>query len=796
MLGNRIISFGHLARSLSVNVPRRVVLTSTYGNIDVALTVRLEDDTLLIYSNLFFALKLESPKNVLNELRNICGGDEKKFQELIEKHINCIALSKEYYNTTVSNLFSMYLLPDTFDKDVDMFIKENKKIIRRSGLIMDFSEIGVTEIGIVEKLYCTSNASKGIFEWVLSLYIKHNVNLTNINFITNWYSTYPQLVKNLSKKSLTSYSYLQINDLIDEIIVITEDKRAKDAINMFNTTQRNLLKELPAESVRIVLPSFLNLPAYKRTNFIKKMSSVTDVNELIKQLEFITSGRFSWSREGLLEYVKNVDGMKAKVTYDNNNVMVLKVKDYNTIKHLGKMTSWCITKNKAYWNNYITEKNGSNQYMIFNFNKPESDRLSTIGVTVSRESIITASHDYYNNNLLAHDCAFDINGNYSVKSYYNMINESNTIKGIIKRLDIGMESFANKLKVEFDWNKESFLEYFNKIGVNKYNINILKDSDNKLVVSVIDSNMRNFAKGKLIEMVSDITLTSSIAASISKYLMFLDFNKSKNDYTRMYIAEIVDACTDEETCRLLLDMRYQTVADDLLDDLLLSYDLPFDIISRPYNKYEVLEDALYRYSIPTLKRLIKDKEDFMKFLVHFKKERFINILASITFQYGTSDLIDLIYSIGSSLYETIGEIGINELTERLALLIRETSREASLINNDYANIDKLDDTIRKIEEGEIDSVDVGRCVSYMLCFKKIVDNEFKNLNRAGLHKVVKNICAAINLEKNIGIVSILKYTLSKLTNASKDTVNLVVNALEWTAYSTKKEENSCFVNIY
>ena len=79
--------------------------------------------------------------------------------------------------------------------------------------------------------------------------------------------------------------------------------------------------------------------------------------------------------------------------------MVLKVFDFETIKQLAKTTNWCISKNKSYWNNYVSPENNTSQYVLFDFSKKEDDKHSIIGFTVMHNKGITNAHDFTNNNL-------------------------------------------------------------------------------------------------------------------------------------------------------------------------------------------------------------------------------------------------------------------------------------------------------------------------------------------------------------------------------------------------------------
>lgn len=106
------------------------------------------------------------------------------------------------------------------------------------------------------------------------------------------------------------------------------DKRLNESINSFNTCQKKLLKNYELdEKDKHALSLFAKLSDAKRLNFIKKMSSVEDVGELLRQLRFITSTHFSWNKDSFIDYLNNVENLKYEIKYDKENIMVLKVYD-------------------------------------------------------------------------------------------------------------------------------------------------------------------------------------------------------------------------------------------------------------------------------------------------------------------------------------------------------------------------------------------------------------------------------------------------------------------------------------
>ena len=78
-----------------------------------------------------------------------------------------------------------------------------------------------------------------------------------------------------------------------------------------------------------------------------------DVNEILNQLSFVVSNHFNWDKKSILDYLNNVEDLDYEIVVEKDNLLLLNVKDYETIKRVGKTTNWCISKNKSYWRNYM-----------------------------------------------------------------------------------------------------------------------------------------------------------------------------------------------------------------------------------------------------------------------------------------------------------------------------------------------------------------------------------------------------------------------------------------------------------
>ena len=362
--------------------------------------------------------------------RNSIKFDTPSFKALSAKYRRIFELKSATY-APWTDTSEIIMLPSSFDNDYKKFLTENQKMINELSDRYGFSTSNLD----IKALYCYTNGSRNFFSWAVNLHFKCNVKLDTIKNIMLWYDLYGQMTKLLKRNTITAYtSKDSIYDLLSELTILRMDKRLNESINSFNTYQKKLLKKYKFdESEKHALSLFAKLSNTKRLNFIKKMSSVEDISELLRQLKFITSTHFSWNKASFIDYLNNVENLKYEIKYDKENIMVLKVCDFETIKQLAKTTNWCISKNKSYWNNYVSPDSNASQYVLFDFSKKEDDNLSIIGFTVTHNKGITNAHDFTNNNLFK-NCGSDYNDRRRIylKSYIDNFFLKNNIYEILK----------------------------------------------------------------------------------------------------------------------------------------------------------------------------------------------------------------------------------------------------------------------------------------------------------------------------------------------------------------------------
>ena len=81
----------------------------------------------------------------------------------------------------------------------------------------------------------------------------------------------------------------------------------------------------------------------------------------------------------------------ADIVFDEAGILILEVKSFAANNLLNSHTRHCIASSSSYWNNYLGDRN--KQYYIYNFNIPQYDNKSVIGITIEPGQGINTAHD-------------------------------------------------------------------------------------------------------------------------------------------------------------------------------------------------------------------------------------------------------------------------------------------------------------------------------------------------------------------------------------------------------------------
>lgn len=365
----------------------------------------------------------------------------------------------KFGNSQCDNIFFNFVvaLDNDFQTQYKTFIEKNKKLTNHifGNYIDESSPIG-------KIMYCLTDGNPNFFGWAVKMFCRDNCSLYSIRHLMMFNEECGGLVKDLTKGNIIALSTR--NDIlaaIQELFYIRAKAQAKKTVSWFNPTQKKLLNSVLDQKENIlILNGFSQLSKSKRINFIRKVSTIEDASEILKMMSFLCHHTtFSWNRESLLDFIKNTEGLDCEIVLNENNIVVVRVNDFETIKRLAKTTNWCISKNKSYWTQYVQDKIAPNQlmqmgprieiepqpnhgleealliepwdlkfinkdedtmfkdliikdnqewsnnkniyqYVIFDFNQKEDGKHSIVGVTVNTTHGITNAHDFNNKSMM------------------------------------------------------------------------------------------------------------------------------------------------------------------------------------------------------------------------------------------------------------------------------------------------------------------------------------------------------------------------------------------------------------
>jgi hypothetical protein len=162
-----------------------------------------------------------------------------------------------------------------------------------------------------------------------------------------------------------------------------------------NTKLNQVINSIPSKARRYVNNDLkklieLNIKYAKSLSdfYSKKGGKFKNAKDLYNETQGLIenlSGKFN-----LETYLKKIKNMKnVEIMYQNADVLVIRPMDYEASCELGSK-SWCISYSKNYWDSYADIF--SNQYFVYDFTKPMSDKTSMIGITIGPNGEYKAAH--------------------------------------------------------------------------------------------------------------------------------------------------------------------------------------------------------------------------------------------------------------------------------------------------------------------------------------------------------------------------------------------------------------------
>lgn len=195
---------------------------------------------------------------------------------------------------------------------------------------------------------------------------------------------YLELVALKDKNHPIDISQLSYEKVLDKIKTTKNEVSINSFISQFPSLQKSIIKNLSSNSIKNLLLICSQKP--NTDVFISKVSRYKDEGSLINALKI-----FSKNSDNNREHIQNVlQDMKSKIIFDDKDILIISIDNYEDMQSLGSDTSWCIVPSRNTYNNYTK---GRFQFIILNYNLDDFDPKFKIGLTLTDDGKIYAAHD-------------------------------------------------------------------------------------------------------------------------------------------------------------------------------------------------------------------------------------------------------------------------------------------------------------------------------------------------------------------------------------------------------------------
>ncbi len=364
--------------------------------------------------------------------------------------------------------------------------------------------------------------------WALKLVFGDICNIEVIERIYHWINEFPTEIRNLVKGNIVSYTKKEeLVGLFNEMNGLAILKDIREGVNEFNTRQRQMLTEallknadgktqngLEAFKRHAELSEWaktfkriMKLAPSRKQKLISTSSALETVSAIKDHITNALTETYDWNREDLLSYVEK-QTPDCAVVYDKDNIIVLNVPSFTSSRSLcGKgRTSWCLTREERYFNQYVRDVSGAKQFFLFDFNLKENHKLAHIGFTVKNKNGVIYAHATDNGCLMDRGITVD--------------NQHVNIYQALKRVNIPTSVFMELKKAKYDWNPKAIVKIVEKY---KDDMSIIFNEDNRIIVSCGSTSSANIFLNHTLINESNYNVNNKQAI----YILF-DFNHEMN----------------------------------------------------------------------------------------------------------------------------------------------------------------------------------------------------------------------------------------------------------------------------
>lgn len=217
--------------------------------------------------------------------------------------------------------------------------------------------------------------------------IEEQYNLNGVLSTIDSFINNETLLKNSKVNPLKDFKDLTLEQIDD---FIAKTKLNHQIKNYANSIISNKYKALYNGKSFRLFKELYELKISKedlQDNIGQKIASFEDSEALNRALHRYLESLNGFSKDTLLN---NIKGKNCNIVYEEDDMLILNVKDFNTSKSIGS-ASWCISRSENYFTSYVSTPNNY-QFFIYDYNKPSTDKSSMIGITLYRDGRYSAAH--------------------------------------------------------------------------------------------------------------------------------------------------------------------------------------------------------------------------------------------------------------------------------------------------------------------------------------------------------------------------------------------------------------------
>ena len=401
-------------------------------------------------------------------------------------------------------------------------------------------------------------------------------------------------------------------------------------------------------------------------------------------------------------------------------------------------------------------------------------RLSIIGFTTTRNRGITSAHNFINEPLIGEHQEGE---RVLLDSFISRFKNNKNIYSILADDGVDITLVVHYDALPYEWDKEHLMAYLHEC-VDKHNVDVLIDKDNKLALSVTDENLRYFFGDAYHDNIGQSSYNQ-------QHIIFADFSKNKYDTNKLQFAIIEDSCSDEDYCSGIFDERSQP-ANVNFDSKLIEFGLPYNTIRRTNNIRVRLRNAISSYNTPMILDCMKncDKTTLKRVLKEdFGSDSLFDMVMRTIRSYVSFDYLNLLYDNGMCLKDFMSYSYIGDMIKQFAYDIKTTSRATSK----FTKLEKVtDDDIELFFNREVERREDAKYIGIFTAIKKILSNEkFDSANR--YNETIGRFVSFILGESKVGEIyeQILFLVLDHINFAH--TSDCAMNIVKYAAYNGSEE---------